>query len=333
MMPYSIIATLALLLPGHQTGGEDEKPLVVVQCKPDAEIRGTDIRLSDIAEVRTSDLDLTERLLGVTFGRRPATGFNRVLSRQDILLRLAREGFKSAGIQMAGASKVVLHPVAIRLMPQDVIDAAEPVLRAAIDLESHTDIEFELMSKLRPTMVPPGRFGMDLSAKLKDGTIQHSSANIEIAVLVDEVEFSTIRVTYRLRRFHHVLVAGHAIRKGTPMNEINVTDRRIEAAQGMSPYLTDPIAVAGKVAARDIQAGTKLTLASIMDPAIIFKGDPVNLVSSTGRIRVSTRAVALSDGAIGGRIAVRNLTAGKVVQATVHGRGLVVIEAASSSLR
>ena len=89
----------------------------------------------------------------------------------------------------------------------------------------------------------------------------------------------------------------------------------------------------GRVAARDINAHSKLTNGSVMDPAVIFSGDQVHLVATSGRIRVATRAIALGDGPVGARIPVRNLTAGKIVQATVRSRGLVVVEAMNGSAR
>jgi flagella basal body P-ring formation protein FlgA len=100
----------------------------------------------------------------------------------------------------------------------------------------------------------------------------------------------------------------------------------VEAAGEVSPYLTSFDGVRGKVAARELRAGAMLTLRSISDPAVVYGGDPINLVAVNGRVQVATRAVALQDGAVGDRIAVRNLASNKVVQAAVHGPGLAVIE-------
>ena len=320
-MNLATIATLALLF-----GGGDEETAITVRCKADADIRGAEVLLRDIADVKSDDFELTERLLGVTFGRRPAVGYHRVLSHQDIMMRLAREGLRTERIKLSGPEKVVLHPKVVRIMPQDILDVADPVLAAALELEPQTDIEFEPMTQIRPVLVPPGRFSMDLSARLRDGRIQHSSATIEIRVLVDDTEFKVLRVPYRLRRYQQILVVANAIRKGTPLNDQNLRLSREEAPQGTSPYVTTIDAVLGGVAARDLQAGTKLTIGAVAAPAVIYKGDQVNLVSVSGRIQVATRAVALSDGPVGARIPVRNLTANKVVQAEIRGRGLVVIQ-------
>ena len=60
---------------------------------------------------------------------------------------------------------------------------------------------------------------MDLTARLRDGTVHHGAAVIDIVVLVDDVEFKLVRVPYDLRRFRPMLVTTEAIRRGTPLSE------------------------------------------------------------------------------------------------------------------
>lgn len=326
-----VTATVALALSicasgALAPGGGEEEPKIVIQCKADADIRGAEVLLRDLAMVQTDNADLTERLMATSFGRRPAFGYSRILSREDILARLMREGLKAAVIKLAGASRVALHPVVTRLTPQDLIDAAEPVLRAALELEAHKEIEFEPTGKVRNLLVPPGRYSMELSAALRNGKLSHTSAIVNIQVLVDGEQFKLIRIPYRLRRYHHVLVPNQPIKKGTPLGSHNLELRRVEAPPGTSPYLASFEGLETKVAARDVQAGQMLTLGSLTDPAVVFKGDIVNLVVNNGRIQVTARAVALQDGAAGARILVRNMTSNKPIQAMVHGTGIVVIQ-------
>ena len=111
-----MIATMTLGLAltawaGEPAGGGDKKPVIVIQCRADADIRGAEVLLRDLADVRADDPELVTRLLSTSFGRRPAFGFSRVLSQQDILARLHREGLKSGRVKLAGATRVALHPI------------------------------------------------------------------------------------------------------------------------------------------------------------------------------------------------------------------------------
>ena len=241
------------------------------------------------------------------------------------MMRLMREGVQSSVLQMSGARETVLHPAVTRVLAEDILDAADAVLAAAIELEPDADIEFEPSGSVRALLVPPGRVSMDLSARLRGGVIHHSSAVVEVAILVDREKFKVLRIPYRLRRYHQVLVAAKVIDQGEPLSEDNLNLRRVEAPAATTPFLTHHDAVHGKVASRKLQAGTKLSLRMISDPAVIYSGDQINVVAVNGRIQVAARAIALQDGAVGQRIKVRNLSSNKVVQATVHGAGLAVI--------
>ena len=354
-MNFITIALAAALL-GSNGGGSNggggggDDPPVVVRCKADAELRGTEVWLRDIAEVETSDAELTARLLQVSFGKPPATGFERVLTQQDVMLRLVREGLTAARLRLVGAPSISLRPVVTRVQPSDVLEAAEPVLRAALAVGGDgsgnsnsngsgsssssgadgaaADVELEPATRLSTLLVPPGRYAFELSGRLV-GAVSHGSATVEVTVLVDQEPFKVVRVPYRLHRYQRVLVAARPIEKAEPLGEANLELQRVEAAAGPCPFLTGFEAVAGRVAAQDLRQGTRLTLAAVAAPAVVFRGDVVHLVATEGRIRVATRAIALADGAAGDRIPVRNLTADRVVQAVVHGQGLVVVPAAA----
>jgi flagella basal body P-ring formation protein FlgA len=235
------------------------------------------------------------------------------------------EGLPAASLQLAGAKEIVVQPLTMVLKPSDVTEAAEPVLLAALGHESHGDIEHELVAPLKAERVPPGRRSFDLRAQLHDGRVSYNSATIDVAVLVDGEVYKTLSVPYRLRRFGQIVVARKPIRRGAPLDEENVEVRRMEAAMGTSMLVTALAAVENKVAARDIQGGQSLRLGDVAEPALIRKGAPVSLVSSSGRVKVTTRAIALGDAPIGGRVAVQSLTSQQVVQGVVRGVGVVIV--------
>lgn len=331
------LALLGLvLIAGGSGGGDDDAPkappAIEVHVRADAEIRGTEVLLRDLAEVQTDDLELTARLLQVSFGPRPAFGYNRVLSRQDLLLRLAREGLAAERLHFTGAGQVVLHPLVTRITQQELLAASDPVLRAALDLEGG-DIEFEPAARLPNIDAPPGRLSFDLSARLMAGRLGYSTATVAVSVLVDGEEWKQVPVPYRLHRYQSVLVTSAVVRRGAALGEDNVALQRIEAPQGTSPNLQSLDAIRGKVAARDLQAGQRLTLDSITDPAVMFEGDLITLVATGGRVQVAIKAIALKDGAVGDRIPVRNLTSGNVLPATVRSRALAVVVTAAGVQR
>lgn len=328
-MFWTIPVCLAALWSVGGGGGDEERPQKVrIVCKTDARIRGVDVQLRDLAEVEAADPELEARLLQLSFGRRPAAGFNRILRSREVKLRLMREGLPAGAIELAGAREIVLHPLHTVVRPREILDVAEPILRAVLERES-ADFEIVPARPVGPYRLPPGRRSFDLRGRLARGSMSRTAATVEVAVLVDDIEYKVLRVPFHVRRFARVLVASRAIRRGEPLGEHNLELRRIEAPHGVELFLTSFDQVRGRVAARDTRAGQRLTLGSATAPAVVRRGDPVTLVSRQGRVQVTTRAIARSDGAVGDRVAVASLASGRVVQAIVLGPGVVTVSPAA----
>jgi flagella basal body P-ring formation protein FlgA len=301
-------------------------PSVEVRCKTEASIRGTEILLADVAEVRVDDTELLARLLAISFGPRPGFGYSRQLSRNDVMLRLAHEGLSLDGLHLTGADDILVQPLFRTLDPQEILDAAEPVLRAAMLHGADEDFELEPAPRPKAMRFPPGRRSFELTARVRDGRVQPTSAIVDIGVLVDGEEAQIVPVSFRIRRFHYVLATTQVVRQGDPLGEHNLELRRIEAAYGTSHWLTALDDVRGMVAARDLRAAQQLSVGAAVAPAVVARGDQVTLVVNNSRIRVATRAIAQESGRVGDPVVVTNLSSGTTVQATVAGPGVVVIQ-------
>ncbi len=325
-MLTTLTTTLLCLTPQH--AGDEPKPPaapeVRILCRTEAQVRGADILLGDVAEIASTELALASRLNEIRVAARPAFGFTRLVTQQDVLQWAIQTGLPGDSIKLLGARETVVHALVTVLEPDELRAISDPVLRAALTHEAG-EIEFELSSPMQRLRVPPGRRSLDVRAVLRDGRIGAGSAIVDLLVFVDGKEWSKHAVHYRLRRFVDVLVVSRPIARGALLGDHNLEQRRVESAASASPFLGAIDAVAGKVAARDMRANEKLTLAHLANPAVIRRGDPVSLVSMKGRIKVAARAVAESDGAVGDRVQVVSLASGQRVQARVEGPGVVSI--------
>ncbi|MEZ5966730.1 MAG: flagellar basal body P-ring formation chaperone FlgA [Planctomycetota bacterium] len=327
---------LALLLAALASGGDDDKTparpagndqpvMVEIRCRSQALVRGVDVRLQDVAEITTDDPAVARRLADVTFGRRPAKGFNRVLPQSGVRSQLALEGLTPEQVHIVGADETIVQSVHASVQPQELVDIAEPILRAALELEPEKDIEFELTAKPSPLEVPPGRRSFDLRGRLRGNAVQPTSAMVEVAVMVDDTEFKVVTLPYRLRRFGKALVVTEPVRRETPLGPHMLETRRIELSPGaQTMHVDDFAAVQNMVAARDLRRGQTLRLADLAAPAVIRPKDPVIVVINRGRVHVTTRGVALAAGAVGERVAVV-VSNGRVLQAQVCGAGVVAL--------
>jgi len=330
-----------VLLLGALLGGDDDKPgskaqapmhqpartapTVEVRCRSQALVRGVDVLLQDVADVATDDPVLAARLAEVSFGRRPARGFNRTLPQTGVRAQLSLAGLALDQFSVSGASETVVQSVHATVQPQELIDVAEPILRAALDQEPQ-DVEFELATKLMAIEVPPGRRSFDLRGRLRGDVVQTTSAVVEVAVMVDDAEFKVVGLPYRLRRFGKALVVIEPVRREAPLSPQVLEVKRLELSPGAETlHVADFERVRGMVAARDLRRGQVLRLSDLAAPAVIRPKDPVVVVIDRGRVQVTTRGIALRSAAVGDRVDVVTGN-GRILQAVARGTGVVAVE-------
>lgn len=298
-----------------------------VHCKEDARVRGIHVLLSDLAEITAPDAELTKRLTSLSFGKRPNPNYNRIVTQQDVLVRLYKEGFLAKDLLVDGAKEIVIHPLSTEVRPKDILEVASPSLDAILDLEKDSDVEYAPRSRLRALRVPPGRVSLDFKAEA-NGLPGQTSARVDVKILVDDEVFKVVPVYYRLKRYYKVLVTTRVLRKDTPFGPHNLVLKRVVKPTASTIYLTSFDQVKERVSSRALRSGQMITLSDLALPAVIRKKQVVTLVSMSGRIKIATRVMALADGTVGSFIRVQTMHANNPRQlvAKVHAPGICVIE-------
>ena len=91
-------------------------------------------------------------------------------------------------------------------------------------------------------------------------------------------------------------------------------------------YLEQPQQAVGEVLLRQLGDGQVVRLTQIAAPKLVRRGETVTLSADAGGVRVRMSGKALSDGASGDSVQVRNLSSRRVVQGIVTARGVVTVE-------
>ena len=110
-----------------------------------------------------------------------------------------------------------------------------------------------------------------------------------------------------------------------PLGPDNVVLVREPMSQVSNLYLTRMSQVMGMTASKTLRSNQLLALGDVAPPAIIRKGDIVEVIMSRGRVKVTTRAIANEDAPLEGRIRLTNLKSRAPIVGVVHGPGIVVV--------
>lgn len=136
----------------------------------------------------------------------------------------------------------------------------------------------------------------------------------------------TVFVPAEVRLYRPVLVTTRPLaRLGTvSASDLNIVERDI----GQLPhgYLSEPAEAIGKNLTRQVGSDQVLTPRHLQIAAVVSKGDQVVISARSGGVNVRMPGEALSDGAPGQQIQVRNTRSQRVVRARVVGAGQVEVD-------
>jgi len=126
-----------------------------------------------------------------------------------------------------------------------------------------------------------------------------------------------IYVPVKVSLFADIVVASRPLSDGRILRaeDIKLVERDIASLH--SGYYTDSVDVVGKKTRRAVTLGTVITTAMIKEPVTVKRGQRVSLVAATRGMEVRMAGVAMTNGATGERIEVRNLSSKKIVEGTV----------------
>jgi len=117
-----------------------------------------------------------------------------------------------------------------------------------------------------------------------------------------------------VQRPGEVLVLNRALRRGEALDAAAVQLESRDLARLPGSPLSDPQAIVGQVARRDLPAGTVLDASQLAAPLAIRRGDSVTLVGLASGLEVRAPGEALADAADGARIKVRNRDSRRVME-------------------
>ncbi len=133
----------------------------------------------------------------------------------------------------------------------------------------------------------------------------------------------TLYVPAKVASFNQVLVTNSPLRRGHLISAEDVSLQSRDSSSLNRAYLSDPEQVIGKVLKKNLARKALFTNAVLAEPHVIDKGQHIDLQAGSGGLQVSVTAIALSSGAVGEKIRVKNLSSSKIVEGTILASGAV----------
>jgi flagella basal body P-ring formation protein FlgA len=310
-----ILLSAAPTLPGS--------PAAAVELQPTVSVRGTRVLLSDVAKITCTDEKIAAKLSRIDLGPRPDGNWQRTIEAAEVRRQLASLALPEGAVVLSGVPRSAVKSEHLTLRGADLVASADAALRKRLREEGEAEAEVESVSPPIDRQVPPGRSRLELAPQIAPERMSRGGALVDVAIKVDGETHPTVPVSFRVRRFREAIAARIPIAAGEAFTRDNVELRRAEITQLAFTPVSDESLLFGKVAVRNLRAGQPVTAQDFREAPLVRRGEIVTLRARSGRVEITTKGIAQSDGAREALIPVLNVSSQKIVFARVERTGLV----------
>jgi len=134
-----------------------------------------------------------------------------------------------------------------------------------------------------------------------------------------------VYVPVRIYEYIDVLIAKHALPRGTYIQKSDVVTSRKEVSRLHGGYFTTLNDVNDMVLKRSLRKGQIVTPSIISPPRLVKRGESIIILAQSGNLTIRVKGRALMDGKKGDRIRVKNERTKRELHATVVSSGTVQV--------
>lgn len=298
---------------------------LTVVLQPETRVRGTELSVGALAEVRGDDAALVERVKALELGWAPAPGYTRTLQRWQIEQKL-QGAFPGTQLQIEGAQVVRVVPQTQKLSGTELRTRAEEELRS---LFAGRETILTPTSALTDLEIPAGQRAPELRCLLEKREQRAGAWSVPVQIWVDGALYSTQWINFQVELSELRPVLVRDLRRGDVIGPEHFELRRTRIGHmgGLEP-LSGP-ALLGAVAQVDLAAGSTVTAREVQRARLVKSGETVQIQVRKGAITARSSAIAKADGMSGDRIRLVSADKSREISGVVIGRGLVEVDLGS----
>ena len=144
-----------------------------------------------------------------------------------------------------------------------------------------------------------------------------------VGIRCNDIKPWSLFVPVSVMNLKKVALLKHAVIRNTLLTENDIVFEKMNINRLTSGYFESIEHLTGKVLTQNLTKGTVLTKHHIKSPVAINRGQMVTLIAKNSAVEVSTEGKAMSKGALGERIKVKNLKTERIVEGVIIDKHLI----------
>ncbi|MBX7144139.1 MAG: flagellar basal body P-ring formation chaperone FlgA [Oligoflexia bacterium] len=319
LLSLLISATFFVPLLGHTES--EALRIIRVQGRNEATVTTPTVRLGDVADVTSLDMQHDEAVIGlkkVFLANSPEPGKEDTLSADMII-----DQMKNAGVDMRRVGYALPRVVTIKRAGRVI--GLEEIRHALLSViaDSGKDVALRDIRYDEPIVVPPGATQVRAEAGI------HGRPGVmafRLGVEVDGQLAANRTIEAGIDEWGDVPVARRALQKGEVVQDADLVRARYNLALLPRDALRSENQIVGLETKRDLQIGEPVRRDVLAIPPVVTVGSKVTMMYRNGVFELTATGTALESGIRGQDIRIRNEASKKIVVGTVMEPGLVGIK-------
>ncbi|HON09837.1 MAG TPA: flagellar basal body P-ring formation chaperone FlgA [Chitinispirillaceae bacterium] len=318
-LPGKILLVASLSLAAAQSGAAAS--VVSLSFSDSVLVNDTLIRLGDIADIKSPDSKLNDRIRKYPVGGAAPAGYSRLVNTEDLVNYRLRSEFHGVDFRVSGNRRIVVHTDFVENRIGEFSEAIKTYLDSALMWpEGCWSFELENPEASWKTLRKPEKVFL---SGLDNG---YSKGSTQLQLTSEQGgQRSKIKITCKIRVTIPVLVSSVEISRGQEFSAENCEMKSIDITRFAPVPFSSFDQLKEKRAARTIAPGTIIHNRLVQSIPVVEKGDQVQIMYDKGRVRLSVMGVAREPGGIGERIWVENAATNKLIRVVIRGKGKVSI--------
>jgi flagella basal body P-ring formation protein FlgA len=290
----------------------------VVRLTQPALIVSDDVRLRDIAVIE-ADAARSARLADAVISAAPLAGQRRVLTQDDVLMRLRMQDIDVSDLVVTGEEETVITRKSRLISGETLADAVRARVSASFD--EGADAIVEISRRPADVIIPDAAY--EMTVDFDDQVKSSGTFSVPVSFVQGGVLTARVNVACTARVFVPMAVTTRDIARGEVIGEGDFMMKKEEAVSAVKGAYVDPAQLIGKVATQQIRRSRVVTERMTEIPVAVKRGAHVTMIYEADNLRITAVVVARQDGRTGDMIAVTNPNTKKDLTARIEAPGLV----------
>lgn len=275
------------------------------------EVSGDYVLLGDISKI-TADRQSRKTLRALRLGKSPVSGSFKILKKKRIEQYLSRRGWRN--IIVNAPEKIQVWRKSYALSKNEISSKVKKTIIENMPWPKDMAV-IDVYTSKEVTKIPDSK--PDLKVEFPRNFNFLGTELVRVQILVNGMKVRTLWVKSNIKIYSDMVRAARPILRNEILNEKDLFIDKKLVSFVQTGIFNNVGEIAGMRAKRAVKKGAVILDSDIAIPAIIRRGNILNILAKKGLLTVSTKGKAMEKGFKGKIMKVENLSSKKVILAEV----------------